>query len=194
MDALGRFETDSWPFIKAKHFKKNYSRRRVRVIVLHTMEAPEKGETAENVARYFANLDRPASAHVCVDNNSVVQCVYDNDTAFAAPGCNFDGIQIEMAGYARQTPEEWKDEFSSAMLKLVAGVIAQYSLKYDIPIRRLTDEDLRLMDKGIVGHDQVSRVYKRSTHTDPGPAFPWDEVISMAVAARDQRLSEVGNA
>lgn len=194
MDAAGRFETDSWPVIKARHFSRNYTRRKVRVIVLHTMEAPEKGTTAENVARYFATVERPASAHVCVDNNSVVQCVFDNDVAYAAPGCNYDGIQIEMSGYARQTPEEWRDEFSSAMLVIVAGVIAQYSLKFDISIIHLTDDELRMGERGVVGHDQVSRVYKRSTHTDPGPAFPWVEVMAMANAARLQRLTEVRDA
>lgn len=66
------------------------------------MEAPEKGDTAENIANYFHTTVKQASAHICVDNNSIVQCVLDNDIAWAAPGANSDGIHIEMAGYAKQ--------------------------------------------------------------------------------------------
>ena len=53
------FETDNFPFVKARHFNKfGPGRRKVRVIVIHSMEAQEKGETAENVAKFFQNTTR----------------------------------------------------------------------------------------------------------------------------------------
>lgn len=174
-------ETDRWPLVKARWFTDvpKSAPRTVRVIVMHTMEAPEKGTTAENVARYFATTNTKASAHVCVDNDSVIQCVPDSDVAYAAPGCNNDGIQVEMAGYARQDRDEWYDRYSLAVLANSAKVAAQYCLKYDIPPVRLTDQQLQDGQRGIVGHDQASRVYKRSTHSDPGESFPWTFFIGL---------------
>jgi hypothetical protein len=37
--------------------------------------------------------------------------------------------------------------------------------------------------RGITTHLEVSRAYKRSTHTDPGPGWPMAEMLKM-VAAR----------
>ncbi|MFI6184295.1 hypothetical protein ACIA8R_52820 [Nonomuraea sp. NPDC051191] len=39
------------------------------------MESPEKPTTAEDVAHWFATSSPETSAHVCVDQNSVVRCV-----------------------------------------------------------------------------------------------------------------------
>ena len=175
------FETDLFPVVRAKFFRDVLERRPVRLIVIHSMEAPEKGDTAENVARFFQNpgklngKDRKVSAHLCVDNNSIVQCVFDNDVAFAAPGANNDGIQIELAGFARQTRKEWLDPFGVMMLDNAANATAQYCLKYNIPIKHLTNAELRNKDmKGIIGHSQATRVVKQSTHNVPGNGFPWD--------------------
>jgi N-acetyl-anhydromuramyl-L-alanine amidase AmpD len=169
-------ETDRWPFVPARWFGDvpAATPRRVRVIVIHDMEYPEKSTAAEDVARYFATTPTPASAHICVDNTSIVQCVKDSDVAYAAPGCNHDGIQIELAGYARQTRGQWIDEYGVGLLERAANATAQYCLKYGIPPVHLTNEQLRAGAKGIVGHVQVSQVYQKSTHTDPGPNFPWD--------------------
>jgi N-acetyl-anhydromuramyl-L-alanine amidase AmpD len=183
------FETDIWPFTKARWFTESTDRRKVRVIVIHDMEFSERTDTAEVIAKDFANRkeDNKASAHLCIDSNSIVQCVLDNDVAYAAPGCNSDGLHIELAGYGKQTREQWLDPFGIAMLALGADAAAQYCLKYDIPPLKLTDEQLFAGQKGIVGHDQVSRVYKKSDHTDPGPNFPWDYFINHVVSAFQSR-------
>lgn len=168
------YETENWPFIRARHFKDvPTGERSVRVIVVHCMEAPEGPQTAENVARYFASTPTVASAHVNVDSDSVVQSVRDSDVAYAAPGANHDGIQVELAGYARQSLKEWMDDYGVQLLNRAAHVVAQYCLKYAIPPLKLTDSMLKAGQRGIVGHDQVSRVFNKSTHTDPGPNFPW---------------------
>ena len=168
------FDLDALPFVEARHFKKTGGRRPVRVIVLHSMEAPEKGTTAENVAQFFKTTTSEVSAHLCVDSDSVVRCVRDDDVAFAAPGANADGVQIEMSGFARQTEPEWLDAFGVLMLDRAAAAAAAYCRKYDIPIKRLTNEQLaNKAMRGFVSHSQVSEVFKKSTHTDPGHGFPW---------------------
>ncbi|MDF5708860.1 MAG: N-acetylmuramoyl-L-alanine amidase [Nostoc sp. S4] len=173
-------ETDNWPLIKAPWFKDIVNQKReVRVIVIHTMEAPEKGTTAENVAKYFQNLpsNNKASAHLCIDNNSIVQCVLDNDVAYAAPGANHNGIQLELAGYSNQNRDDWFDEYSKALLENAANAAAQYCLKYNLPRKHLSNAELKAGKEGIIGHVQATEVFKLSDHTDPGENFPWDYFI-----------------
>lgn len=180
-------DTDVWPFIGTKHFTPVNGTRSVRVVVIHDMEAPEKPSTAEDVARYFATTTTPASAHICVDNDSIIQCVHDNDVAWAAPGCNALGIQIEIAGYGSQTPGQWADDYSRRALMNAANACAQYCLKYGIPVRHLTNAQLEKGSWGIIGHYQASEVYKKSTHTDPGPGFPWLHFIAVTAAYYEAR-------
>lgn len=183
------FETDNWPYVPARRQSKVGGKRVIRGICIHDMEAPEKEKTAENVAKYFQSPQAGGSAHICIDSDSVVQCVWDNNIAHAAPGANHDMIHIELAGYAKQTREEWLDAYSVAMLTLAADVTAQYCLKYDIPVKHLSNEELKNGEKGIVGHYQVTAVYKKSTHTDPGKNFPWDFFVERVLGRLNARAA-----
>jgi N-acetyl-anhydromuramyl-L-alanine amidase AmpD len=145
----------------------------IRLIVLHTMETDEASNIAENVAAYFSRTSTRASAHLCVDNDSTVRCVDDQDTAWAAPGANADGLQIEMAGRAGQNASQWADTYSKALIERSAREVAAWCNRWGIPARYLTDAQLADgLTRGIVTHAQVSRVFKRSDHTDPGKNFP----------------------
>ena len=167
------FELDKWPLVQAKNYK-NTNGRKIRVVVIHDMEAPEKTTTAENVAKWFAGSTAPmASAHLCIDSDSIVRSVKDEDVAYHAPGANNDGIGLELAGYARQTENEWLDTYSKAVLENAAKACAQYSLKYGVPVVHLSNSELGSGKKGFVGHRQVSATYKKSDHADPGENFPW---------------------
>ena len=151
----------------------------LRLIVIHTMEAPESPKTAENIAAYFASGAVVASAHACVDQDSVVVCLPPSDTAFAAPGANADGYQIEHAGYASQDGAGWNDAESQSMLRLSAAHAREIALAAGIPLKHLTNAELAAGEAGFVGHNQVSDVYKRSDHWDPGANFPWDQYMDL---------------
>jgi N-acetyl-anhydromuramyl-L-alanine amidase AmpD len=178
MSATQRYETESWPFLPARDFLAAKDRT-VRVIVIHTAETPETTKAAENVARYFQHPDSPSSAHICVDNDTIVQCVKDSNVAYAAPGVNNDGIQIELCCFMGQTKTAWLDRYSLALLAIGADATAQYCLKYSIPAVHLTDTMLAAGERGIIGHAQASRVYKKSDHQDPGETFPWSLFMAM---------------
>ena len=166
-------------FIKARIFTPG-RKTPVRVVVLHTMEAAEKRGTALAVANWFAGRNAPqASAHYCVDSAEVIQCVDESDTAWAAPGANADGIQIEMAGYSGQGASGWEDEYSQEMLRRVADLVRDICIRRELPMERVDSHGLLEGAKGITSHHAVSLAYKRSTHTDPGPDFPWDKFLAM---------------
>lgn len=151
----------------------------IRLIVVHTMEVDEAdANVAEAVGNDFARPVRKASAHVGVDTDSSCRYVPDGDTAWAAPGANADGLQLEMAGRAGQTSGDWTDDASRAILERGAQQVAEWCKAYGIPVRHLSDAELAAGASGIIGHDAASRVYKGSSHWDPGPDFPWDSFIA----------------
>lgn len=169
---------DNPPFIPAKYFHKGRNLP-VQLIVIHTMEAPEKGETAENIAKYFARGERVASAHYCIDNNSIVQCVWDRDTAFACPKANANGVQLEHAGYAKQSANDWADQYSLDMLNNSAQIAAYLCKKFKLPTQRAEfagEFNPRVTSPGFCGHADVPL---HGTHWDPGASFPWEFYLDL---------------
>jgi hypothetical protein len=165
-------------FIEARWYTHVTVKRRIDYIVLHDMEAPEKSTTAEAVANYFASTANKTSCHYCVDSDSIVQCVRENDIAYHAPP-NHHSIGVEHAGYARQTRAQWLDAFGVKMLALSAGLVRDLCAKYDIPLVFLSVADLKAGKRGITTHANVSKAFGQSTHTDPGTNFPIDYYMDL---------------
>lgn len=174
-----------------KYTSANRDKNDIDVIVLHTMEFPEIPDAAERVANYFQTTSREVSAHYCVDSNSIVQCVHEKDVAWAAPGNNYDGIQIEQAGYAKQTRVDWNDVYSRALLTHTAKLVGQISRRYRIPLVFLDASDLHAGKRGVTTHAEVSKAWKKSDHTDPGPNYPMAHVLSLAGTKRDRLIRVV---
>jgi hypothetical protein len=189
------YELEKVPFVQARWFTPVPRWRAIRHIVIHDMEYTERPDAAEIIAHDFATRppESKASAHDCIDNNSIICCVRDWDVAYAAPGANSDGIQIEIAGFGRQTRAEWLDGYGKGALSLACDRVAQYCLRHDLPVKHLSNAELEADEKGIVGHYQVSQVYKKSNHTDPGPGFPWDAfLLATAVQVGSRKAAGGG--
>lgn len=165
-------------FVQARNYTKA-ARTSIDLIVIHDMEYPERPTAAEWCADFFAGPSAPkASAHYCVDGDSIVQCVRDEDVAWHAPGANAKGIGIEHAGYAKQTAAEWADSYSAAMLEISAGLTAELCHKYGIPAVRPSVEELKAGARGIIGHKDATDAWSGGKgHYDPGPGFPWDRYL-----------------
>lgn len=184
-------------FIQAKNYTKS-AIRKIDLIVIHSMEAPEKPGTAVGVARWFAGASAPqASCHYALDNAKIVQCVLDMDVAWAAPGTNNNGIHLEHAGYAAQTPVDWEDDYSAAMLELSSTLSAYLAKKYSLPPSFVDAEGLLEGDLGFTTHAEVTKACKlakdrgltaskffkaKSDHTDPGKWFPMDGYLAAVKA------------
>lgn len=162
------------PLIECRNYLRR-ARASVDLIVLHCMEAPEASGRAESCAAWMASERAPmASAHYFVDCDSVVQGVADHFVAYAAPGANHNGVQVEHAGYARQSRGEWLDDFGQRMLALSVQLSARLCRQWKIPATFVRAQDLRLRARGITTHHEVSLAFGKSDHHDPGPGFPID--------------------
>ena len=117
--------------------------RPVDLVVFHTMECPEDSSRAEWCATYLRDSNRTASAHFYLDDDSIVQGVDVKHVAWAAPGGNRQGIQLEHAGYAAQNPTQWDDDYSRRMLDLSARLTAWLCTTHRIPVVWVTAADLR---------------------------------------------------
>ncbi len=171
------------PYLEAKNWTRVAAPIAKRLIVIHDMEYPEKPDSAEWCSRYFAGQEGPApqaSAHACVDSDSIVQCVPWDQVAWHAPGANQWGIGIEHAGYNKQELADWMDSYSQMMLRLSAWLVAQLCTRFAIPVDFLDADELAAAGekaRGITTHWEVSKAFKKSTHCDPGKGFPMGDYL-----------------
>ena len=150
------------------------------LLVIHTMEAPELHATAESCAQFFQRANATGSAHLCIDDDSIVQSVPYARKAAGARGYPYRGktvndyaIHFEHAGYARQSKAEWEDPFSVRMLFWSAIAAAKVCKQFAIPAQALVADQLRSGAAGITTHWEVTKAFRVvGGHTDPGPAFP----------------------
>ena len=167
-----------YPFIESPHFTPADDRP-IGVVVIHSMEIAETSGAAETCARWFASPASEVSAHYCVDADSIVQCVREDDIAWHARGGNTNSIGIELAGYAGQKTLGWNDDYSRAVLERAAGLTAEVCERHGIPIRRIRAAELVTGRRGITGHADVSAAFRKSDHWDPGPDFPWARFLRL---------------
>lgn len=172
----------TYPLIKAKNFTVNRGGKKVRLIVIHTMETPETPKRARQVATWFSGSTSPqASAHYCVDDKEIIQSVLDTNTAWAVDefSTNEASISIELAGSASQTASQWNDAYSKGELDLAAKLCAELAIKYNIPAVKLQPTSVKL-GVGFVGHNDVTIAFNiPGGHTDPGHNFPWKDFLTL---------------
>ncbi|MEJ7793887.1 MAG: N-acetylmuramoyl-L-alanine amidase [Gaiellaceae bacterium] len=168
----------AYPFLPSPHVTRTGGRR-IDLLVLHTMELDERDDAALSCARWFQNPRSRLSAHYCVDADSVVQCVRDEDVAWHAPGANHDGLGIELAGRANQSRREWADAYSTEVLARTAALAAELCRRHSIPPTWLWPSDLRAGRRGIAAHASVSEAFGRSDHRDPGNGFPVERYLML---------------
>jgi hypothetical protein len=148
-------------------------------IVLHDEEYPQSVHSAEDVARYFAQASSGGSAHYIVDADSTQHPLPENVIAWHAPP-NQGSIGIEHDGYARFTAAEWSTPQSIATFSRSAALVAEICKRRSIPAVFLSAETLQINPgaRGITTHWEVTKAFRQSDHTDPGPNFPISNYMS----------------
>ncbi len=146
----------------------------IRYIVIHCTQAwPGKGS-----AIWFTNPASSGSANMIVDDYTSYRTLNDSIIPWAAPPLNTTGWHIEFAGYADWTSDQWMTH--KWMLDRGAYKIALRSHWYDIPLKQIGVAGLLNHLPGCVYHSTISKAYKKSDHTDPGPGFPMAYLMNKA--------------
>jgi hypothetical protein len=153
----------------------------IRRLVVHcTAGADAKG--ARGTARYFASSAATGSAHEVIDPKEVIICAYDDVVCWhAPPNPHSKGYELACS-LSNGGKGHWALASHQAMLRLLAKEVARDAVKYSIPVRHLTVAQVKANEAGICGHVDVTNAFHQSSHTDPGPYFPWSQFIPMVAA------------
>jgi hypothetical protein len=163
-----------------------------RVIVVHDSEGSEGDRSAANLAQYMTTPgDRPngsggvygSSYQAVADARDLGRPAGPRDVvAYSASGANHDGDHICIPGKASQTRAMWLDDISRQYIRTTALYIVESGRQQNIPSVRLSVAQVRDgRSRGYCSHHDVSLAFGKSTHTDPGPQFPWD-VLAADIA------------
>lgn len=155
-----------------------------RWIVVHTQEG---GGTARGLAAYLANPASQVSYHVANDDREVLKCVAEDDTPWAASNANPYAFHICLAGsYSAWSRSKWLETDAAdgknedLELTNAAKVVAWWCWKYNIPADYIGGRGVPWGRDGICGHMDLGTW--GGGHHDPGPNFPWDELIRRVKA------------
>lgn len=144
--------------------------------------------SAEGEASYATRRTDGVSSHLYADADSVVQSL---DTgARAGHAGSYEGnehaIAVEITGTNDKSRSWWLANVAWDRLGTVlAAVIRHHWPDGSFAVRRAAVDQMRADPKirALYGHDDMRRAWGGTTHTDPGPNFPWDRLIQAILAA-----------
>jgi hypothetical protein len=148
----------------------------VRLVVLHTAEG---ARTVTELGNYFANASVQASSHVGIDDTGLEQYVPYSEAAWTILSANPISDNAELCGFAAWSRDVWLTQHMP-MLRNAAAWIRGRCQARGIPIVKLTPAQVAAGRAGVIGHWDWTVGMHDGTHTDPGTAFPWDVVMSLA--------------
>ena len=157
-------------------------------IVIHAtcpdvgFSAASAPRAAHGTALYFASGNAGGSAHYVCGVDGEEHCVPENTVAYhAPPNGGSIGIEITAEGgqYANNyTRDQWLSPLVWPAVQRAATRTRDLCARYGIPVVKLSPADLLAGKRGISGHVDVSQAWRQSTHSDPGPNFPWDRFMA----------------
>jgi N-acetyl-anhydromuramyl-L-alanine amidase AmpD len=161
---------------------RNQSQRRAPVlaVAVHSTESqdiPGSRDDLLAIRRWFDNPASQASSHIGIDGQGNTELwVHSNMKAWCIGAANSWTVNIEFIGRAAQPASAWED----AQIRAGARWLAYWAIKYDIPIQQANCRNVNGLcvctRKGVLRHSDVTDA-GFGTHTDPGPAFPWDDFL-----------------
>lgn len=172
------------PYVQGRNDYTDSDGKKYGIAIHNTSnDASDEGE-----ASYATRRTDGISSHFYVDDDSVTQSI-DTDDRVGHAGSkngNENAIAFEITGGNGMSRSWW---LANVAWDKMAQVIA-YMLKRDpdlagFQIRRASVAEMKANPKikAFYGHDDMRQAWGGTTHTDPGPNFPWDKLISSVKAA-----------
>lgn len=149
----------------------------IDMILVHCTQGDTAAGAANWWARRFIAPGSNGSAHVVFDDDVMYRAVDDNQVAYGARGYNYQGLHIEIAGWASWSRDTWLSHMPR--LEGAAAFQAAGHKLYGVPFRESTSNGYH-SHAGLPGND----------HTDPGPNFPWDVYVPRVKAHLDGQITQ----
>jgi hypothetical protein len=147
----------------------------VRLVVVHTAEG---ALTYQSLGAFFANPSSEVSSHTGIDDTFGVcgEFVAPGLKAWTQGNANPYSVATELCAFAAWSTDEWWRH--PVMLENCAAWIGEECDRFSIPCRRLTAAEAQGGAAGVCGHVDLGAA--GGGHWDPGPGFPWADVMEMA--------------
>jgi len=117
------------------------------------------------------------------DQTGGVEEVHTDTIAWHCGNGNNTSVGYEHAGYAAFTRAEWTTDAGLAMLHASAKTTAKVAKALGIPGRWLSVAEVADNVQGFCTHNDMRLARGGTTHTDPGPNFPYDLYMQYVTAA-----------
>lgn len=175
------------PGIRFVQGRNNYSDQDGRKygICMHNTsnDASDEGETS-----YATWRPDGTSSHFYCDDDSVTQSL---DTARKAGHAgsyeaNEHAIAVEITGANGKTRDWWLANVAWDKLAAVLAVVIRHHWpdgSFQVRHARAPEMKANPKVKAFYGHNDCRLAWGGTTHTDPGPNFPWDKLFAAVNAA-----------
>lgn len=181
------------PYIQGKNAYIDIDGKKYAIAIHNTSNnATDEAETS-----YATRRTDGVSSHFYCDNDSVIQSLDTASRAGHAGNTNGNNhaIAVEITGANGWTRQQWLDNVAWNKL---GQVLAQVVKCYGIAVRRASISEMRNNPtvKAFYGHDDMRQAWGGTTHTDPGPNFPWDRLflaVNTALGDDDVSAEDVYN-
>lgn len=142
----------------------------------------------ENEAAYASRRTDGISSHLYCDHDSVTQSLELEDRAGHAGSYegNQHSIAVEITGANGWSRGQWLSNVAwDKLASALAWVINNDPDYRGFEVRRASISEMKSNPKvqAFYGHDDMRRAWGGTTHTDPGPNFPWDHLLAKVKAA-----------
>lgn len=144
---------------------------RIGLIVIHCTQS----HSARSSAQWFENTRAQGSAHLVLDEFECFRTLDSSVIPWGAKGANTRGFHIEIAGWAEWSRQDWMKH--SQALRRAAYKAGVHAVKFGIPIRLLTADQLKAGKRGIVTHALCTKAFGGS-HSDPGRNCPTEQIMA----------------
>jgi hypothetical protein len=151
----------------------------IGLIVIHCTQS----HSARSSAQWFENTRAQGSAHLVLDEFECYRTLDNEVIPWGAKGANTRGFHIEIAGWAEWSRQDWLRR--SQALRRAAYKAAVHAVRFGIPVRMLTSEELKAGRKGFVTHALCTKAFG-GTHSDPGKHCPTEQLIDWAKEYAEQ--------
>lgn len=154
-------------------------------IVAHSLECDDIPGIAWSLLNgWLQNPAEQASVHTLTDAGGTVQGMDYQNVAWHCGGGNQHGSGHEIVGRAGWSPDQWGTASMDKAFRSLASVIARKWVHRTMPHLGITylPEWLSLTQiaaqnrAGLVTHNDMRLVFGGTTHTDPGPNYPYKKL------------------